>query len=62
MGRRPMRSIIGNAILWLSIGVAGGWLCLNLDMGHDMTIPLLLAAIVVGAGLGVGYLIAEIEG
>jgi hypothetical protein len=57
-----MRSRIGNAVLWLSIGVAGGWVWLNLDMGHDMTISLLLAAVVVFTGLGVDYLIAEIEG
>jgi hypothetical protein len=57
-----MRSRIGNAVLCLSIGVAGGWVWLNLDMGHDMTIPLLLAAVLVLTGLGVDYLIAEIEG
>jgi hypothetical protein len=31
-------------------------------MGQDMTIPLLLAALPIGTGLSVGYVIAEIGG
>ena len=56
-----MRSRIGNAVLCLSMFAAGGLLGIGAYTDQDMPVALLLAAIIVGTGLSLGYVIADIE-
>jgi hypothetical protein len=56
-----MGRLNGDAVLWLSIIGAVAWLFLNLYAGQDVGLSLLLAAMLVGAGVAIAYGIGEIE-
>jgi hypothetical protein len=56
-----MGRLNGDAVLWLSIIGAVAWLFLNLYAGKDVGLSLLLAAMLVGAGVAIAYGIGEIE-
>jgi hypothetical protein len=53
-----MGSRLGNAVLLLSILVAGGWIWLNIYVGQeDMSIPLIIAAVIMLVGAGIRHVI-----